>query len=355
MVEERQQRRVVALDVEQAAGLLVQAELRPGEDLAELLERAEAAGQRDEAVREIGHALLALVHRGGDDQFGQAVVGQLLAPQPLRDDADRLSAGRKHRLGHRAHHANAAAAEDKGDAASRRTAGRPHARRRDTPGRFLGWSRRRRRSVPADAKRLVFHRLSCLAPRPFRTGPGSSQRSTCSNRSVPQNGSPSTNTNGEPNTPRSMADWVCVFRRSLIAGSLSAASSAVASTPRPLEHLGGGLRAGDVLAVHEVGAIQRQHRGLDLLRRPLLQPADGARRGLRCDGEGIGHLERNTMEARRARHVPQSVVALERQARQRPAAGHLENGAQQHRLPLHATAVPRRERGDARRGDVAVG
>ena len=31
MIEQRQQRRIVALDVEQAAGLLVQAELRPGE------------------------------------------------------------------------------------------------------------------------------------------------------------------------------------------------------------------------------------------------------------------------------------------------------------------------------------
>ena len=42
---------VVALHVEQRAGLRVQAELRPGVDLEQLLERAQPAGQRDEARR----------------------------------------------------------------------------------------------------------------------------------------------------------------------------------------------------------------------------------------------------------------------------------------------------------------
>ncbi len=45
------ERRVVAVDVEQRARLLVQAELRPGPGLEGLLERADAAGQRDEGSR----------------------------------------------------------------------------------------------------------------------------------------------------------------------------------------------------------------------------------------------------------------------------------------------------------------
>jgi hypothetical protein len=41
VVEEREQRIEVAVNVEQRAGLAVQAELRPGEDLEELVQRAE--------------------------------------------------------------------------------------------------------------------------------------------------------------------------------------------------------------------------------------------------------------------------------------------------------------------------
>src|ERR1043165_3908107 len=55
VVEERRERRVVAGDVEEAARLLVHAELRPRPDLEDLLDRAEAAGKGDEAVGEIGH------------------------------------------------------------------------------------------------------------------------------------------------------------------------------------------------------------------------------------------------------------------------------------------------------------
>ena len=61
--------------------------------------------------------------------------------------------------------------------------------------------------------------LSAVAPRVHHQPPVSSQRSTSSIRSWPQNGSPSTMKNGEPKIPRSTASFVTSFRRSLIAGS----------------------------------------------------------------------------------------------------------------------------------------
>ena len=70
-------------------GLACNPELRPGEDLEQLVGRPEAAGQGDEGVGAVGHDGLALVHRLDHDQFGQPAVGQFLLHQEARDDADR--------------------------------------------------------------------------------------------------------------------------------------------------------------------------------------------------------------------------------------------------------------------------
>ena len=73
--------RPVAVDRQQPDRLGVEVELRPRRDLGELLERAEAAGQRDEPVGELGHHRLALVERADDVQLGQPGVGQLAIDQ----------------------------------------------------------------------------------------------------------------------------------------------------------------------------------------------------------------------------------------------------------------------------------
>ena len=70
-VEPAQQVVPVAAHVEQPDRLRVQAELGPRHDLGQLLERAEAAGQRDERVGQLGHDRLALVERGDDAQLGR--------------------------------------------------------------------------------------------------------------------------------------------------------------------------------------------------------------------------------------------------------------------------------------------
>src|SRR5215207_1208315 len=53
-------------DVEQRARLGVQPELRPGERLEKLLERAIAAGKRQKSISETPHQRLATVHAGAD-------------------------------------------------------------------------------------------------------------------------------------------------------------------------------------------------------------------------------------------------------------------------------------------------
>src|ERR1700678_2067991 len=68
---------IVAAQIGQQTRLTVNAQLYPGNRLAELLERSEASRQRDEAVGEFGHQGLALVHGADDAQVADAAVRQL--------------------------------------------------------------------------------------------------------------------------------------------------------------------------------------------------------------------------------------------------------------------------------------
>ena len=101
---------VVALHVQQRARLSVQAELGPGVDLEQLLERAEPAGKSDEGVRQLRHQRLALVHRAHDAHVRDLRVGDLPVHERARDHAGDLAALGEHRVGERAHQAHAAAA-----------------------------------------------------------------------------------------------------------------------------------------------------------------------------------------------------------------------------------------------------
>src|SRR5581483_5631063 len=53
-------------------------------------------------------------------------------------------------------------------------------------------------------------------------------------------------------------------------------------------------------------------------------------------------------------HVAPGIIALERQRRQRAAAGHLEHRAEQDRFPSNAAAVLRSDRRNPRRAEIAV-
>ena len=65
----------------------MQAQLRPGAHLEQLLERARATGQREVRVGERGHPRLAFVQVGDHLQVGEPRVGDLPVDQALRDDA----------------------------------------------------------------------------------------------------------------------------------------------------------------------------------------------------------------------------------------------------------------------------
>ena len=111
-VDHRDQRLVEAVHVEEGAGFLADAELAPGQHLEDLLHRAEAAGQGNEAIGQIEHAALAFVHGFDDFELGQAAVGHFPLGQLARDDADHFAAGFQRGIGDGAHQADVAAAVD---------------------------------------------------------------------------------------------------------------------------------------------------------------------------------------------------------------------------------------------------
>ena len=117
VIEQRAERLPEILDIGEQHRLPVAAELHPGHLLDDLLQRADAAGQRDEGVRHLEHLAFALVHVAGDDQVVLAAPRVLARHQEFGDDAgDLRRRASEHRVGELAHHADGAAAIDEADA-----------------------------------------------------------------------------------------------------------------------------------------------------------------------------------------------------------------------------------------------
>ena len=136
---------VVAVHVEQRTGLAVPAELGPGPHLEQLVQRAEAAGQRDEGVGELGHEGLALVHRVHHAQVGYARCGR--SPCPPAPAGSRRSPRRPRPARRPRARPSGRRARRRRPPRSPRPPGRAPARpwsRRRRAG-HPGWTRRRRR------------------------------------------------------------------------------------------------------------------------------------------------------------------------------------------------------------------
>ena len=115
VIEQGDERIPVAIDIAQDDRLVVPVELRPGGDLDQFFERADAARQGHESVGALEHRHLALMHVGRDDQFVDVRQHPLARHQEFRDDAGHMPAGRQGRARHFAHQSQAAAAIDETD------------------------------------------------------------------------------------------------------------------------------------------------------------------------------------------------------------------------------------------------
>ncbi len=112
VVKEGEETVVITVEVDEDAGLGVDAELCPGDDLDELVHGAVAAGEGDEGVGAVGEHGLALMHGADDVELGEAAVVDLALADDVGDDADDLAAGFEGGVGDDAHGADRGASVD---------------------------------------------------------------------------------------------------------------------------------------------------------------------------------------------------------------------------------------------------
>jgi hypothetical protein len=117
-IEEEEEGIEIAFDVEERDGLVMKAELCPGEGFKEFVEGAETAGKSEEGVREFAHEGFAVVHGFYDVEVGEARVSDFLLDKAAGDDADDFAAGSKGGVGQSAHEADGGAAVDEAEAAA---------------------------------------------------------------------------------------------------------------------------------------------------------------------------------------------------------------------------------------------
>ena len=114
-IEESEQLVVVSGCIEQTDRLIVDAKLRPSENFAKFVHRAEAAGQGNESVAQVRHQRLAFVHAFDDVQLRETAVRDLFTRKRSRDDTDDLAACLERRIRDNAHESDTAAAVDNSD------------------------------------------------------------------------------------------------------------------------------------------------------------------------------------------------------------------------------------------------
>jgi hypothetical protein len=118
VVEEGEELVVEAVDVKKKDRLRVDFKSVPGEDLKELFEGAEAAGESDEGVGFFSDERLASMHGTSNVKFADAVMGDLKIDEDLGDDTDNLAVFCQGRFGDSLHETDIGPAVDNADVAS---------------------------------------------------------------------------------------------------------------------------------------------------------------------------------------------------------------------------------------------
>ncbi len=117
-IQKSQQPIIIPEQVDENAGLGVNAKLQPGERFHELVEGAKATWQGENGVGKLQHSGLSLVHGVGVVQVfhaDQQGVGNLAVGQHGGQNADDFAAFSKCAVGHGTHQANAGSAIDKAE------------------------------------------------------------------------------------------------------------------------------------------------------------------------------------------------------------------------------------------------
>ncbi len=109
-VEKAEQQVEVTANVEQANGLVVEAELGPCQGLEQFVESAKAARQSEERIRELAHESLPVMHGLDDMLLGEPGMGDLLIHQGAGNHANHDAAGFQSRIGESAHEPDSGAA-----------------------------------------------------------------------------------------------------------------------------------------------------------------------------------------------------------------------------------------------------
>lgn len=115
VVEEAEHLVEEGVGVDEADGLLVDAELGPGDDFEKFVEGAEASWEDDEGVGVIGHHHFAFVHGLDDVEFVEAFVSDFARVDELGDDADDAAVAGEGGIGDGAHKAHGTAPIDQGE------------------------------------------------------------------------------------------------------------------------------------------------------------------------------------------------------------------------------------------------
>ena len=111
---------VIPFDIQQPAGLVVKSELGEGQNLKQLLKRADSARQGDECIGQLRHVRLTFVHRAHHPKLTEPRVGDFFVNQRLRNDANGRPACIDHCIGDNTHQTNAGPTIDQFQVAPRK-------------------------------------------------------------------------------------------------------------------------------------------------------------------------------------------------------------------------------------------